>query len=790
MESIKIILQVESNNLRKLLILILMLSCIIARAQVTNKGLLYVADNSYLYLSSNNYILEPESTTITSRTSDYYGKVIFGTNSDATSSPSNYVDGYLSSQKTAPLIMQLGQSGTSAPIKVEPVSTSGVDASFVKSVPLHNDYLNESVAQISNEGYWIIRGVNSKISLSWRTETLAGFNSTDLTIVGYNGSAWVAIESVIDTNSFLGGLSNLNSGSISSVAAVNLNTFSQFTIGTKGEAFCPIIAPSSGIVKTWNGSWSTSQPTETDNVIINSNYSSGSFTCNSLVLNANIVLHDGEYVNCVNGVTGTGKIIMSSNASFVQRNATAQAPTIELTKKTRSTMKRFDYVYWGTPISGNFINQLASAKASTASLNGAFDLFYKYTSGTGGGWNTLNEISTGSGFISRIKEQAPFVNASSTDFITLKFTGYANNGNINVNVVNDPTQPNGSKNYNLLANPYPCAIDADKFLSQNLLLDGALYIWTAATPNTGTAGTTYNQADYIVYTRLGTTYPSSIVNSFTGKIASGQGFKVKALDSGTATFTNCMRLNNENTSFFKTFENKSTSINQSEVNRFKINMVNADGIFSQILIGYTDETTLGYDRMYDATSNSTSTAQLFSLLDNTSTRLSINARPTFLQSDVVKLGIKKNNTNSEQFQISVTDKEGLFLDPNLKIFLHDNLTNVYHDLNSSQYNFYFNQTISTDRFEIVYQNPTLSDDNFNSITTTVHLENGNLIANSKIEMSSIEVFDLTGRKVKTIKNINDRFYSEPFEHESSVYLIKIYLDNGFSETKKIIQTKD
>ena len=790
MEAKNILLRVKNNNLKKLFVLVLLSICTFTHAQLTNKGLLFVADNSYLYLTSNNYVLEPGSATITSRNSDEYGKVIFGTNSVATSNFTDYVDGYLSSQKTTPLLMHLGQSGTSAPIKVEPIDASGVDAAFVKAVPLHATDLNESVAQISNEGYWILRGVNSKISLSWRAETLAGFNSTDLTIIGYNGSEWVAIASVIDTNSFLGGLSNLNAGSISSVAAVNLSTFSLFAIGTKGASFCPLLAPSSGIVKTWNGAWSTTQPTESDNVIIDSDYSSGSFTCNSLVLNANIILNDGEYVDCVNGVTGTGKIIMSSDASFVQRNAAAQPPTIELTKKTRSTMKRFDYVYWGTPISGNFFNQLASAKASTAILNGAFDLFYKYTSGTGGGWTTLNAISTGSGFISRVKEQAPFVNASSTDYINLKFTGIANNGTINVPVTNDPTSPNGSKSYNLLGNPYPGAIDADKFLSQNTLLDGALYIWTAATPNAGVAGTTYNQADYIVYTRLGTTYPSAIVNSFTGKIASGQGFKVKALGTGTASFTNCMRVNTENTSFFKTFENESTSTSPSEVHRFKLNMINGDGIYSQILIGYTDETTLGYDRMYDATSNSTSTAQLFSLLDNTLTRLSINARPAFLESDVVKLGIKKNTTNSEQFQISVSDLEGLFLDPNIKIFLHDALTNVYHDLSISPYTFYVSQTISTDRFEIVYQNPTLSDENFYSMTSQVRLQFGNLIANSKMNMSRIEVFDVTGRKIKSINNINTNYCIEPFGHESSVYLVKIFLDNGLSEIKKIIQTKE
>jgi hypothetical protein len=81
-------------------------------------------------------------------------------------------------------------------------------------------------------------------------------------------------------------------------------------------------------------------------------------------------------------VSGSGKIIMSSEASFVQRDGGADAPSIELTKKSNK-MRRYDYVYWGTPISSDFFTQIAGAIADNASVANAFDIKLKYVSGAG-----------------------------------------------------------------------------------------------------------------------------------------------------------------------------------------------------------------------------------------------------------------------------------------------------------------------------------------------------------------------------------------------------------------------
>jgi hypothetical protein len=388
-------------------------------------------------------------------------------------------------------------------VQITPQTINPVDAAYYNAQASNISFtLDNSVSLVSSVEYWHITGTNSAtISLSWRSNSALSnlVNSlSDLIVVGYDGTKWVEIPATVDSNSFLGGNCTLTAGSITTTSEVDLSVYSYFTFGSKGSA-CPPLIASSGVTKTWNGSWSPSAPTYADTVVINAAYNGGSFVCNSLVLNSNITLTDGQDIEIINGVTGTGKIIMSSEASVVQRASNVSTPNIELTKKSRSVMRRYDYIYWGTPIAGNFFTQLAGAKASTATAANAFDSKFKYVSGQGGGWQTLTAIETGKGFITRIKNQAPFTNATNTDYINLKFTGVANNGDINIPITNNPLYPNGGTSHVLLANPYPSAIDADKFLSYNTDADGVVYIWTSASVNNGT-GQLYAQADYMAYT--------------------------------------------------------------------------------------------------------------------------------------------------------------------------------------------------------------------------------------------------------------------------------------------------
>ena len=779
-------------SFKQLMCSLFVLSVTCASAQLQNNEVLFIGDNGYVHVGADTYSFgSGNGQTKTTRTLSTYGKLIFSSAASTSgASDTHFLDGYGSITSTNPFLFPIGQSGVYAPARVTPSSVSPVDAAYFRaSATTVGAALDATVSAVSPIEYWHINGTNAAtITLTWRsTSDLSGFLTAidNLTIVGYDGTKWVEISSTVDATSILGGASSMTAGSISTQGTVNLNNYKYFSLAAKGNA-CPPLVASSGNTKTWNGAWAPSAPTLADPVVISASYANGSFACNSLVLNANVTLTDGQNIEIVNGVTGTGRIIMSSEASVVQRATGVTAPNIALTKKSRSAMRRYDYIYWGTPIAGNFVSQLAAAKASTAALANAFDLKYKYVSGAGGGWQNLNATETGRAFITRIKQQAPFTNATNTDFINLTFTGTANNGDITLPITNNPASPNGGTSHLLLANPYPSALDAEKFLTENASIDGVLYIWTAGTGNAGT-GQSYTQSDYIAYTLAGSVAPNGIPNTFNGKIASGQGFKVKSLvNSGTVTFTNCMRLTSGNNQFFRSNFNTATV---SEKDRYKLNMTGDNGVFSQILMSYIPEGTLGYDRMYDAGRNSVSTAQLFSVFEGDGRKLAINARPLFTDADVVPIGVSKTTATSETFTISITEKEGIFNTSNVTVYIHDLLDNTYHNLNQSPFTFTTSQTSLIGRFEVVYQAAALSSSEFNNNGVAATINNNALNIKATVGMEKVQVFDITGKQLMETSIENQLSFNAPFNFPQAVYIVKVKLENGNVAGFKLINNK-
>jgi hypothetical protein len=352
-----------------------------------------------------------------------------------------------------------------------------------------------------------------------------------------------------------------------------------------------------------------------------------------------------------------------------------------------------------------------------------------------------------------------------------------------VPIANSLASPTSARNFNLLANPYPSAIDADQFLQYNTDLDGAIYLWKATTPSTGVGGFSYTSADYIAYTRAGFTAEAGISSTpFNGKIATGQGFRVKSITAsgtGTATFNNCMRVSGNNNQFMKI---KSANT----IDRYKLNFLGSNGVGNQILVAYMPETTLGYDRMYDAELNSVSPAQIYSLLDNTITPLGINARPPFQPTDIVALGIDKSNTNVENFSISISDKEGVFQSNGINVFLHDKLLNIYRNLDDTPYEFVSNEIQSLNRFEIVYQSASLNNTNFGSNTVFASINNQVIKISASLPITNVSIYDISGRLVNTFK-VNELLEtSNPFNYASGIYIAKVKMNNGEIATVKLI----
>lgn len=767
-------------------------------AQVYNNGILNAGYGGSFYVKTGPFTVGANSTIDTSKNAPYDaydGKILLGpsVNFITDGTGTKFVDGFVGTYSTTETVLPIASSGVYAPIKVTAASNvSGVRAAFFAEspTPYFSAGLSSSVANRIDSEFYIVNGDNSVLSLSWRSSSnLSSFTSSlvGLTIVGLNTTTnkWDAIDSNPESGS------TLSSGFIKSTSPINLANYKAFTIGEKTIS-CFSAVTASGNTRTWNGtSWDVA-PTLADAAVLNGPYTGTGFQCNSLNLNTyNATLSSGT-LEIVNGVSGTGKIILNGTGSLIQQSSSGTKPQIELTRTTRP-MKRFDYVYWGSPVVENVFSQLSTnAIAAGQSTPGAFDDKYSYVSGltnASGGWQPLTATESGKGFIMRVKQQAPFVDATTTATIDLKFAGTANNGDISVPVTRVIGNDTSARNNNLLANPYPSAIDVDKFLTlNNNLIDGVVYLWRSNTSNTGAAGATYTNSDYIAYTKAGST-SANVGNAvvFNGKIASGQGFKVRALAGGNVLFTNCMRVTDTNSNGqFMRNNAYDASVNEEQKDRFKLNLQTSEGIVNQILIAYLPGTTLGYDNMYDARLFTVGNTNIFSILDNSTVKLAINARPSFANTDQVAIGFTKDATVTTPMRIDIADKEGVFANNQTPVYLYDSQLGMYHNFANGAYTFNASDNESTSRFKIVYQTSALDNDTFDNLTVNAFMTNNKIIVESNNEIDYVQIYDLTGRLIQTINANNQKSVQNDFINAKSIYIVKIYSSNGSITSKKLI----
>jgi len=695
-------------------------------------------------------------------------------------SVSGYVDGYVRIYNgTGVAYIPVGQGAKSSAVSLSGIlKVAQPVTALYSNVGAGNPTLhNNALFMVLNNEQWSIKGDNiANVKLEWTEASNISIpalnyslNLNDVTIAAWNGSEWISIPSTINSGS------SFKTGSLTSVIPVNFNEYSLFTLALKRE--CAAIVALSNVSTSWNGSvWSNGLPTEDKVAIINAPLTvrpNSSFTANGLQINAEVTIQNGAYLDIIHDAIGNEAIKIASEGSFIQRSSAAQAPAIVLSKTTRP-LRKWDAAYWGTPVAGDIKSQIGNATAvgyQTPALDNA--LKYVSQAGEGGSWKPLDATVPGQGFITHIKEQAPFINDEITAQVSFPIAGIANNGNITAHLGSATT---GARSYNLLSNPYPSAIDGRELLRSNPNLGGAIYLWTSKGFNSSGA-----TADYAIWTIAGSVATSPIEQLPTGYIASGQGFMVKGLTAnGTVDFNNCMRVEGNNNNYYRSSE---------IADRFWLNLTNKAGVFSQILINYMDDATYGVDRLYDANRNSVSSSQLYSYIENN--KYAINSRPPFDAKDIVPLGVSRTESDDNLFTIDLHKPEGIFEDKKdeaVIIYLHDKLLNTYHNLKLGSYTFNATELQNNDRFEIVYEaRPTMGiDDSVTIKGTTMTISAETFKLTTKLPVSQIEIYDITGRLVQQYKNVNGTTFSAPFNHAVGIYIAKAKLENGAIATQKLI----
>lgn len=394
------------------------------------------------------------------------------------------------------------------------------------------------------------------------------------------------------------------------------------------------------------------------------------------------------------------------------------------------------------------------------------------------------------------------------------FLGKPNNGDVNITL-------NAGNDY-LVGNPYPSAISANTFITDNgltitgdgtdPLISGTLYFWEHW------GGGSHNLADYqggyATYNfsggapapSLGTNDPDVGTGGTPTKtpgeyIPVSQGFFVVGETTGTINFNNGQRiykkekfLGTDSSVFVRSSGETASSINEDEATdermKFRIGFNSINTIHRQLLLTIDDATTTGYDWAYDAKIYDDQMDDLFWMIDNE--KYTIQGSNEVEPESMYPLGIKSDNDGINSITI-----DGLENVPDtIGIFIHDLENDMYHDLRAGDFEFVLPAGEHLNKFELTFSDANadalgVDDAALNTIDTFYNLETESIALYNPnfVHVKSIELYNLLGQQVAQINDISELDYSEykVKNLSSGTYILKIDTLSGLLSKKVLVK---
>ncbi len=549
---------------------------------------------------------------------------------------------------------------------------------------------------------------------------------------------------------------------------------------------------------TWTGAsnsiwintsnWTNGVPTSVQDVVIGTSANQPNINTNvaikSLSINANASLSVNSDINLsvTDAIINNGTLTIENNANLIQGGTTNTNTGNAIVKRNSNPLYRLDYTMWSSPVSGT--QTLAQFSPLTSQIP---NRFYTYNSSSNAYSNVVpeNTFSTGTGYLIRM----PNTDASTdynTGISTLiypgEFVGVPNNGDISLSGLT----PN---KYYSVGNPYPSTISANAFINGNST-DGTLYFWRKKNGIGGSAYATYNLVGTTVTTAasgvsgIGSEIPS-------GTIQVGQGFIVKTGSAATSlSFTNAMRVGTISTQFFKSKQHTQKDRVWLNLTRPAFKITTSIGteeipeIFSQTLVGYIEDATLGIDSGIDAKYINDSQTALTSNINEE--EFTIQGRPIFDVNDIVPLNFKTDVAGN--YTIALDHFDGVFA-AGQDVYLVDNYTGSETDLKAGAYNFTAKAGDDNDRFSLKYQKTLkVNTPVFNENSVSMFSKNGKLHINSaSIAIGSIKVFDILGKLLVEQTDIkSNSIVVNNLKESNQVLIIKIVGEDNSIVAKKLV----
>jgi hypothetical protein len=406
----------------------------------------------------------------------------------------------------------------------------------------------------------------------------------------------------------------------------------------------------------------------------------------------------------------------------------------------------------------------------------------------------------------------------------LTFLGKPNNGTINNTV--------GSDQLLLIGNPYPSALDADKFITDNIgsietsttnpAIDGALYFWEHYTTNTSHNLGAY-QGGYGIRNLSGGVAPSATgVDFISGSgtssklfpkryIPVGQGFfvigKIGSVGA-TVTFNNSQRefIKEDNASLSQTTyripttpktanhwtDDSDAIIENDSHKKIRLGFNVIDKTFHrQVLLAFMDEKANSeMNDGYDAFNIDDSPSDMYLL--NGENELAIQGEGYFDEDASFPIAVRTEATGKVSFGIDALEN----FDQSQNVFIYDKETDTYNSIKNKLYEVELPEGYFKDRFSLRFTDKTLGikDVIYENSIQVVFTRSNNVLnitngANDNTVVA-VSLFNIQGKLMSTwdVSEKEQTSIKIPIQNKTSgVYIVKLKTSKGNINKKIIIK---
>ncbi len=415
------------------------------------------------------------------------------------------------------------------------------------------------------------------------------------------------------------------------------------------------------------------------------------------------------------------------------------------------------------------------------------------------------------------------------------FVGKPNNGTILIPATDVPDAGNESEQdvtltTTLIGNPYPSALDADKFIRDNVdfdngglnpIIQGTILLWEQW------AGTSHWLAEYeggygyINLTETARAYqhsdiviadPTNTDNRGikipTKFLPVGQAFLVEVVNDGNIEFNNGQRVfkqeSLDESVFFRGTQsqdnanatNDEITVRDEEatvvapMQIIKLEFEVSNGATRQFVLGFSDITTDGFDPGYDG--------GLLIQRPNEDMTSILDGKPYVIQafspiSPEKKIDLYFNSSGNFTYILDIAEIKNV--DENQDIFVRDNRQNMYWNLTQDgAYHFSAFSGEDSERFDIVFNdnNSTLSGDSFILNEVLIYINNSEnklFVKGLEQPLKSLTLINMLGQTVKTYNNLDIYDLENGVstgELSTGVYFVNLTTENNVKRNKKII----